>query len=79
MSEDTDVNTEMMIKESEQKDKERESQEKGSLLGRQSTVMMTGEESVRRSMPDRDIVNFVVHLWEVSNHCTVVRVVRKIK
>ena len=85
MSEDTDVNTEMMIEESEQKDEERESQEMGCPLRRWSTVMMTGEESVRRSAPDRGIeregsglVNLVVHLWEVSNHYTVVRVVREI-
>ena len=64
----TDVNTEMMIEESEHKDEERESQEKGSPVGRQSTVMMTGEESARTT-PDREIererdqglVNLVVH------------------
>ena len=34
---------------------EKESLQKGSPLGKYTTVMMTGEESVRRSMPDREI------------------------
>ena len=64
---------------------EKESLEKSSPLGKHTTIMMTGEESARRSTPDREkendqgLVNLVVHPWEVSNHCTVVRVVREVK
>ena len=58
MSEEADVYTGLMIVEDKQMNEEREdkgSQEKSSPLGKCSTVIMTGEESMRGSTPDKEI------------------------
>ena len=55
MSEEADVDTGLRIMEDEQVNGEKESLGKGSLLGKHTTVMMTGEESARRSTPDMEI------------------------
>ena len=58
MSEEADVHTGLMIVEDMQKNEEREdkgSQEQSSPLGKCSTVIMTGEESIRGSKPDKEI------------------------
>ena len=55
MSEEADVITGLRIMEDEQVNGEKESLGKSSPLGKHTTVMMTGEESVRRSTPDREI------------------------
>ena len=47
MNEETDVDTELMTIEDEQITEEKDNQEKSSPLGKQSTVIMTGEELVR--------------------------------
>ena len=54
MSEEADVDTGLMI-EDEQMTEDKGEQAKSSLLEKQSTVIMTGEEFVRESMPDRGI------------------------
>ena len=54
MSEEAVVDTGLMI-EDEQMTEDKGEQAKGSLLEKQSTVIMTGEELVRESTPDRGI------------------------
>ena len=68
MNEETDVDAGLMMIEEEQMNEEKGSQEKSSPLGKQSTVIMTGEELVRVSTPNREmgeksqgLVNLVVH------------------
>ena len=57
MSEEADINAGLMILEDEQMNEEREegTSGKSSPLGECSTVIMTAEESVRGSTPDREI------------------------
>ena len=55
MSEEADVYTGLRIMEDEQVNGEKGSPEKSSPLGKCSAVIMTGEESVRGSTPDREI------------------------
>ena len=71
MSEEADVDTGLRIMEDETVNEEKESLGKSSPLRKHNTtVMMTGEESARRSTPDREIerernqgtVNWRVHL-----------------
>ena len=54
MNEETDVDAGLMMIEDEQMNEEKGSQEKSSPLGKQSTVIMTGEELVRVSTPDKE-------------------------
>ena len=58
MSEEADVDAGLMIVADEQMNEEKEekgSQEKSSPLGKHATDIMTGEESVRGSTPDKEI------------------------
>ena len=55
MNEDTDVHTGLMTIEEEQSTEKEDSQEKNSPLGKQSTVIVTDEESVRVTTPDKEI------------------------
>ena len=55
MSEDTDVDNGLMMIEDEQMTEKQDSQKKNSPSGKQSTVIMTGEELVRVATPDREI------------------------
>ena len=48
MNEETNMDAGLMMKEDEQMNEEKGSQEKSSPLGKQSTVIVTGEESARR-------------------------------
>ena len=69
MSKEVFIYTGLRIMEDEQVNGGKESLEKSSPLGKHTTVVMTVEESVRRSTPDREIekgryqglVNLVVH------------------
>ena len=70
MSDEADVDAGLMIVEDEQMNEEREekgSQEKSSPLGKPSTVIMTGEESVRGSTPDRDMERWGLGLSELGS------------
>ena len=55
MSEEADVGAGLRIIEDEQMNEDKGSQGKSSPLGKKSTVIMTGEELVRVSTPDREI------------------------
>ena len=55
MSEETDVDTGLMIIEDEKMNEEKGEPEKSSPLEKQMTVMMTSEQSVEGSTPDREI------------------------
>ena len=52
---EADVDTGLMIIEDEKMNEEKGEQEKGSLLEKQSTVIMTGEELTREPTPDRKV------------------------
>ena len=86
MNEETDVGAGLMMIEDEQMDEKECGQEKRSPLGRQSTVIITGEEFVRVATPDREVGKEESGLSELGssplgsfNHCIVVKVVKKIK
>ena len=84
MSEEADVDTGLRIMEDEQGNGEKESLGKSSPLGKQTKVMMTGEEAEKRYTPYREIGKeglglSVVHHSEVFNHYSVVRVVSEIR
>ena len=55
MNEETDVDAGLMTIEDEQMPEKEGSEEKNSPLGKQSTVIMTGEELVRKATPEREI------------------------
>ena len=58
MSEEADVDAELMVVEDEQMNDERKAkgnQEKGSPVGEKSAVIMTGKDFVQESMPDREV------------------------
>ena len=70
MSEEADVDAGLMIVEDEQMNEEREekgSQEKSSPLGKCSTVIMTGEESMRGFTPDKEIERVGLGLSELGS------------
>ena len=55
MNEGADVDTGLMVVEDEWENEEKGELTKGGLLQEQSTVTMTGEETVRITTPDREI------------------------
>ena len=55
MNEGSDVDTRLMVVGDEWENEENGKPAKGGLLEEQSTVTMTGEESVRTTTPDREI------------------------
>ena len=55
MSEEVHVDTGLRIVEDEQANGDKENLEKGSLLGKQTAVIVTGEGSMRGSTPDEEI------------------------
>ena len=67
MSEEADVDTGLMIIEDEKMNEEKGEPEKGSPLEKQMTVMMTSEQSVEGSTPDREIQKIRAGISELDS------------
>ena len=68
MSEENEVDTGLMIMENEKMNEEEGEPEKGSLLEKPTTVMMTIQESVKELTPDREIEKMGSRLSELVVH-----------
>ena len=67
MNEGPDVDTGLMVIEDEWENEEKQEPAKGGLLEEQSTVTITGEESVKITTPDREMGKEGSGLGELSS------------